>query len=69
MNARHLIIVPHGMLHYLPFHALLDETGYLIDSFTISYAPSASIFVHCQEKTTQAWVGHWFWEFRTRERL
>ena len=46
----HLVIVPHGVLHYLPFHALLDDTGYLIDSFTISYAPSASIFVHCQEK-------------------
>jgi CHAT domain-containing protein len=48
--ARHLIIVPHGVLHYLPFHALLEDTGYLIDSFTISYAPSASIFTHCQEK-------------------
>ena len=46
----HLIIVPHAVLHYLPFHALLDDTGYLIDSFTISYAPSASIFAHCQEK-------------------
>ena len=50
LSARHLIIVPHGVLHYLPFHALLDDTGYLIDSFTISYAPSASIFTHCQEK-------------------
>jgi CHAT domain-containing protein len=52
ISARHLIIVPHGVLHYLPFHALLDDTGYLIDSFTISYAPSASIFTHCQEKPT-----------------
>ncbi len=50
VSARHLVIVPHGVLHYLPFHALLDDTGYLIDSFTISYAPSASIFTHCQEK-------------------
>jgi CHAT domain-containing protein len=57
LNARHLIIVPHGMLHYLPFHALLDDTGYLIDSFTISYAPSASVFVHCQEKATHAMGG------------
>src|ERR1700689_3828488 len=54
LNARHLIIVPHGMLHYLPFHALLDDSGYLIDSFTISYAPSASVFVHCQEKVMHA---------------
>ncbi len=54
LSARHLIIVPHGVLHYLPFHALLDDTGYLIDSFTISYAPSASIFAHCQEKPAHA---------------
>jgi CHAT domain-containing protein/tetratricopeptide (TPR) repeat protein len=50
LSARHLIIVPHGVLHYLPFHALRDDTGYLIDSYTISYAPSGSIFAHCQEK-------------------
>ncbi len=50
LPARHLIIVPHGVLHYVPFHALADDTGYLIDSFTISYSPSASIFAHCQEK-------------------
>jgi CHAT domain-containing protein/tetratricopeptide (TPR) repeat protein len=52
LQGRHLIIVPHGVLHYLPFHALLDDTGYLIDSYTISYAPSASVFAHCQEKST-----------------
>jgi CHAT domain-containing protein len=50
ISARHLIIVPHGVLHYLPFHALMDDAAYLIDSVTISYAPSASIFAHCQEK-------------------
>ena len=26
------MIVPHGVLHYLPFHALYDGAGYLIDS-------------------------------------
>jgi CHAT domain-containing protein len=50
LRAQHLIIVPHGVLHYLPFHALFDGTAYTIDSFTISYAPSASVFAHCQEK-------------------
>ena len=53
-SGRHVIIVPHGVLHYLPFHALMDDFGYLIDAFTISYAPSASIFAHCQEKSAQA---------------
>lgn len=48
---RHLVIVPHGVLHYLPFHALFDGERYLIDSQTISYAPSASIFSLCQQKS------------------
>lgn len=50
LRANHLIIVPHGVLHYLPFHALYDGKNYLIDSFTISYAPSAAIFALCQQK-------------------
>lgn len=54
LRARHLVIVPHGVLHYLPFHALFDGHGYLIDSFTVSYAPSASIFAICQRNATHA---------------
>lgn len=50
LRAQHLVIVPHGVLHYLPFHALFDGDRYLVDSFTISYAPSASIFALCQRK-------------------
>ena len=46
----HLVIVPHGPLHYVPFQALHDGASYLIDEFTISYAPSASIFSLCQNK-------------------
>jgi CHAT domain-containing protein len=39
----HLIIVPDGRLHLLPFDALVDGSGrYLINSHTITYAPSAS---------------------------
>jgi CHAT domain-containing protein/tetratricopeptide (TPR) repeat protein len=51
LAAEHLVIVPHSFLHYLPFHALSDGERYLIDDFTISYAPSGSIFALCQEKT------------------
>jgi len=50
LNSTHLTIVPHGVLHYLPFHAFFDGARYLIDSQTISYAPSAAIFALCQEK-------------------
>jgi CHAT domain-containing protein len=51
LNGRHLVVVPHGVLHYLPFHALFDGERYLIDSITVSYAPSAAIFSLCQKKT------------------
>jgi tetratricopeptide (TPR) repeat protein len=47
LQARHLVFVPHDALHYLPFHALFDGTRYLIDSHTISYAPSAGVLLLC----------------------
>jgi CHAT domain-containing protein/tetratricopeptide (TPR) repeat protein len=50
LKGRHLIIVPHGQLHFLPFHALRNGEEYLGDAFTISYAPSATVFAICQSK-------------------
>jgi CHAT domain-containing protein len=50
LRTSHLVIVPHGTLHHLPFHALFDGTNYLIDEFTISYAPSASIYTFCNAR-------------------
>jgi CHAT domain-containing protein len=44
-----LIIAPHGLLHYLPFHALFDGRQYLLDSYLISYAPSGSIYTLSQQ--------------------
>ena len=41
---RHIIFVAHGLLHYIPLHALrdLDElTG--VENSTVSYAPSGSV--------------------------
>jgi CHAT domain-containing protein len=52
MQARHLVIAPHGVLHYLPFQALFNGRQYLIDEFTISYAPSASTYGLCQARST-----------------
>ena len=40
----HLVIVPHGFLHYVPYHALFDGQRYVIDRCTVSYAPSASVY-------------------------
>ena len=50
----HLTIVPHGPLHFLPFHALRNGEEYLCDAFTVSYAPSATVFAMCQEKSASA---------------
>ncbi|MFB3812664.1 MAG: CHAT domain-containing protein [Terriglobales bacterium] len=51
VTGRHLIFVPHHVLHHVPFHALYDGERYLIDSFTISYAPSASVYALCHQRS------------------
>jgi len=38
-----LIIVPHGVLHYLPFGALSSGKKYLVDQYGIRVLPSASV--------------------------
>jgi CHAT domain-containing protein len=50
-----LVIVPHGVLHYIPFHALFSGQEYLVDSFATSYAPSASVLALCHRATTRSW--------------
>lgn len=45
-----LIVVLHGRLHYLPFHALHDGERYLLEQCEISYAPSAAIFLQCRRR-------------------
>jgi CHAT domain-containing protein/tetratricopeptide (TPR) repeat protein len=46
-----LAIVPHGILHSVPFHALFDGQNYLIDRYEISYAPSVTVLVLCQQRS------------------
>lgn len=51
-DAEHLVIIPNGWLHYLPFALLQDRTGgYLLDKFTLSLAPSASVFAFCRDQS------------------
>jgi CHAT domain-containing protein len=50
LKGDHLVIVPHGPLHSIPFQALFDGERYLIDSYRISYAPSATIFALCNSR-------------------
>lgn len=47
IGGRHLVIVPHGTLHYLPFQALHDGDSYLIERREVSVAPSAAVLLQC----------------------
>jgi CHAT domain-containing protein len=54
LNCKHLVLIPNSFLHYLPLHALHDGQQFLIDRFTVSYSPSASIYALSQKR-----VGIW----------
>ncbi len=43
IKTRNLLIVAHGPLHYLPFNALHDGNGYLIERYSLRLLPSASV--------------------------
>ena len=49
-DSKRLVIVPHQMLHYVPFHALFDGESYLIDKYAVSYAASASVLRICRSR-------------------
>ena len=50
LTGQRLIVIPHGAVHYVPFHALLNRRGYLVDQFEISYAPSATLLNLCRAR-------------------
>jgi len=43
LEARRLVVVPHGAVARLPFAALRDDSGYLIDTYTLRILPSARL--------------------------
>ncbi|HKY43077.1 MAG TPA: CHAT domain-containing protein [Pyrinomonadaceae bacterium] len=47
IGERHLVIVPHRGLYYLPFQALDDGESYLIERREVSFAPSAVVLQQC----------------------
>ncbi|HEY7543626.1 MAG TPA: CHAT domain-containing protein, partial [Blastocatellia bacterium] len=49
-----IVVIPHGALHYVPFHALRDSGDYLVDRFEISYAPSAAVLKLCRARRAQS---------------
>jgi CHAT domain-containing protein len=58
VRTERLVIIPHGSLHYVPFHALLNRRGYLVDQFEISYAPSATVLKLCRERARRSQISN-----------
>lgn len=51
IKTKRIGIVPHAILHYLPFQALLnDENKFLIEEYDLFYTPSASVLKFVYEK-------------------
>jgi CHAT domain-containing protein len=53
-----LVIVPHGPLHYLPFHALHSGKRYLVERAAITYAPSSALHEVCRLRAERRYRGH-----------
>ena len=52
---KNIVVVPNGPLHFLPFQALIDKNNsYLVERFNITYSPSASVYVLCNERPVPA---------------
>jgi len=49
-----LVIVPHGILHRLPFSALFDGSKYLVEKVPTAQVPSASVLSRCCEARPQS---------------
>lgn len=54
LHVKKLVIVPHGILHYLPFNALHSENAYLIDDYSIRIEPSAGVLKLIKERVSKA---------------
>lgn len=54
IRSERLIVIPHSILHYIPFHALTDGNDYLADKYEISTAPSAVVFNLCRRRRLNA---------------
>ncbi len=51
IKGKEILIIPHDVLHYLPYQALLSPQGrYLIQDYPINYLSSASLMQFTEEK-------------------
>ncbi|HEY3324956.1 MAG TPA: CHAT domain-containing protein [Planctomycetota bacterium] len=52
-----LCIIPHRMLHYVPFQGLYDGTSFLVEKHDLFYSPSGSAAVALAKRAPQAAAG------------
>lgn len=50
LTASKLVVVPAGVVHYVPLHALHDGERYLIEKFETVYSPAASVWAKLQSR-------------------
>jgi CHAT domain-containing protein len=46
----HMIVVPYGLLHYLPFHCLFDGVQFVVEQHDLSYLPAMSLLDVCRQR-------------------
>src|SRR5947208_11641457 len=49
-RSKHLIVIPYGMLHYLPFHCLFDGLQFVVEHLDVSYLPAAALWDICCQR-------------------
>lgn len=54
LGGQRMVVVPHQMLHYVPFHALYDGQEFVIERREVCYAPSATVLCHCLTRPKRA---------------
>lgn len=55
LGTRRAVIVPHGVLHYLPFAALHDGAGHEVERRELCRAPSAAVLLRCLQRSTSSY--------------
>uniref|UniRef100_UPI0008530366 CHAT domain-containing protein n=1 Tax=Thermogemmatispora onikobensis TaxID=732234 RepID=UPI0008530366 len=49
-SCERLLVVPYGLLHYLPFHCLFDGVQFLVERVAVSYLPSLELLEVCRRR-------------------
>ena len=50
LTEQQITIIPHGILHEVPFHALFDGGRYVVDDWECAYAPSSGVWHNCRQR-------------------